>query len=113
MADETNDDELERRMKAKFFGKPPETTAEVRRSRKKRSTLEKRAVVEVEAQPIALEQGGDDLFVYVFKSVTEDGKRIHLKSIRGPESNDPARVIREFEAEGRIVKWVGKPAEKY
>lgn len=101
--------ELERRMTAKLFGGSARTaTVETRRSGRKPPP-----VVEVEAKPIPLEQGGDDAFVYVFKAVTPDGKRIHLKSIRGDASNDPKVTIREFEAEGRVVKWIGKRPEEY
>lgn len=107
--DDISDEELERRMAAKLFSGPQrKVKVEIRRGGKKPAP-----VVEVEAKPIPLSQGGDDGFVYVFRAVIPGGKRIHLKSIRGDASNDPQETIREFEAEGRVVKWIGKRPEEY
>lgn len=106
--DDISDEELERRMAAKLFG------GSLRKVKVEKRRIDKKPapVVEVEAKPIPIEQGGDDAFVYVFRAVIADGKRIHLKSIRGDASNDPQETIREFEAEGRVVKWIGKRPEE-
>lgn len=106
---QVSDEELERRMTAKLFGgNTCSVRVETRRSGRKLPPM-----VEVEAKPIPLQEGGDDAFVYVFKAVLANGTRIHLKSIRGPASNDPEETIEEYEAEGRVVRWVGKHPEEY
>lgn len=109
MSDDISDEELERRMTAKLFGgKTGSVKVEIRKGRGR-----PRPVVEVEAKPIPLSEGGDDAFVFVFTSVTPDGKRIKLKSVRGDASNDPKAIIREYEREGRLVRWVGKRPEDF
>ncbi|TAN04744.1 MAG: hypothetical protein EPN45_09660 [Rhizobiaceae bacterium] len=65
-------------------------------------------VVEAFATDIPLTEPGDDWWVIVFKSVLPDGKRIVLRTIRSPETVDHEAIIREYIAEGRIVRWVGK-----
>lgn len=109
--DDISDEELERRMSAKLFGREARKgpVVEVRRSRTPKKPV---PVVEAVAKEIPIMEGGDDCWVVTFTSLLPDGKRIHLKSIRSPATIDHRQVIREYEAEGRIIQWASKTPEE-
>jgi len=110
-----DDDELSeeqiRRMEAKLLSGEARSlpTVEVRRSRRSKP----KPVVEAKATPIPIEEGGMDSFLIEFKAVLPDGKRIHLRTIRDPVTTDHRKIIREYEDEGRIVRWTSKRPDEY
>lgn len=105
------DEELERRTAAKLLGRDvrKSTVVETRRSGKPKKPV---PVVEVSATPIPLERGGLDSHVVTFTSVLPDGRRIPLKTIRAYDTSHPRDLIKEYESDGRTVRWVGANPEE-
>lgn len=109
MTDDDEMKELERRMTAKLFGGGSRTpTVEVRRSHDK-----PKPVVEVKATIRPLSDPGDEAFVVSFHAVNPDGKRAHLRTIRVMDPSGYRHIIREYEEEGRTIRWIGKRPEDY
>ncbi len=106
---EKTDEEVMRGVLKGLYGSSPSVTVETRRSRQGRP----RPVVEVEAKPIPLSEGGDDSFVVTFTAVLPDGKRLRLQSVRSPVTVDHKTIIRDYETEGREVRWIGKRPEEH
>jgi hypothetical protein len=110
MSDDELTDEQQRKMAAALLGSATRKTTivETRRSGRKPPPT-----VEIETKLIPLDHGGDDAFTFTFTSIMPDGRRIHLKTIRGSDRGDVAAIVRQYQDEGRLVKWVGTLPEEY